>query len=94
MKPADGGANILMKHSDIRSGSMDPSEAQRLETIEAVLDQILKQDAAIIEAIQEIGEGIAQLYMQGKDRLDDVDEKLDRIEKLLETINLRLAGKP
>jgi hypothetical protein len=63
---------------------MDPSGANRLDRIETKIDAILQ--------------GLDRLYQEGGARLsgieDEGSDRLDHIEKLLETINMRLAAKP
>lgn len=70
---------------------MDPSGSGRLGKIEDALDQVFRQQLALTEAVD-------RLFRQGDARLSGIEaegaERLDRIEQLLSTINLRLAGRP
>jgi hypothetical protein len=74
MNRADGGASIVMRHTGIRSAdmSMDPSGSGKLAAIEAALDQLFRQNIAFTEAFNKI-------YLEGAARLDQIEEKLDRL---------------
>ena len=56
---------------------------ERLQKIEAALDQLFRQNLAVIEALDRLyrmgGERLGQLEDEGAERLDEIERKIDRL---------------
>jgi len=62
---------------------IDPTRDARLEKIEHGLDQLFRQNLAIIEGLDRLyrigGTRLGEIEDAGSDRLDQIEAKLDRL---------------